>query len=122
MNYTDSRQMKIAFIYELLFSIRFDFSDHSALKERHALALKLCKLSIKDHKRLLQLMKKNPHLTNSKESVASITNKINQLTILKKTIEGFIPGQTDGRYFRYEFPYGYLNLLQSFGLVRFANE
>lgn len=122
MNYTDSREMKIALIHELLLSIRNDFSDDSALKERHALALKLCKLSIKDHKRLLQLMKKNPQLVSSGESIESIVDKINQLTLLKKTIEGFIPGQTDGRYFRYEFPYGYLNMLEYFGLGSSTNE
>lgn len=94
--YTDSLELKIFLIYHLLVSIRMDFGDDSALTERHSLALKLTGLAIK-------------------ECEGDIA-KADKLKTLRQEIERFKPFKMDGRFFRDEFPHGYIGMLEYFGM------
>jgi len=113
--YTDSLEMKIFLIYHLLLSIRGDFGEDSALKERHALALKLCKLAAKEYRRRAAFTKKYGE-TNYYKDYDYNMDKAKKLNELEKEIAGFTPFHQDGRYFRDEFPHGYENMLEYFGL------
>ena len=113
--YTDSLEMKIFLIYHLLYSIRGDFSKGSALKERHALALKLCKLAAKEYRERANFVKKYGDNNYYKDYNYNI-DRANKLKELEKIIANFTPFHQDGRYFRDEFPEGYINMLEYFGI------
>lgn len=114
--YTDSLEMKIFLIYHLLMSIRMDFDEKSALKERHALALKLTKLAAKEYEDRAKWTKKHPDPTSYFKDSEWNADKAGRLRVMQMEIEGFKPGETDGRYFRYDFPHGYIGMLEYFGL------
>lgn len=113
MKYTDSLQMKIEFIYELLLSIRGDFGEGSALRERKELALKLTKLAIKEFNGRIKLMLEYGE-NNYYGTIEDNKMYVKKLIILEKTIKKFVPFKTDGRYFRDDFPHGYINMLEYF--------
>ena len=115
MYYNDSLEMKICFIYELLYSIRGDFGPESALKERKDLAIKLTKLAIKEFNERASFIKKYGECSVYK-SYDYNKSCAKQLKILLKTIEAFKPFHQDGRYFRDTFPYGYQDMLEYFNL------
>lgn len=111
--YTDSLELKIFLIYHLLKSIRMDFGEDSALKERRALAIKLTKLAAKEYEdRAAKWAEK--HSCRCLKDIEWNADKASKLRELQKEIKGFKPGKTDGRYFRYEFPYGYEGMLEYF--------
>lgn len=112
--YTNSLELKIFLIYHLLVSIRMDFADDSALAERHSLALKLTELAIKEYEERAEWIEKHsaPFYGNHAENV----DKAAKLKTLRCEIEGFKPFRTDGRFFRDEFPHGYIGMLEYFGL------
>lgn len=114
--YTDSLEMKVFLVFHLLLSIRGDFDERSALKERHALALKLTKLAAKEYEWRARFTKKHPDPTSYFKDSEWNADKASKLRELQKEIEGFKPFETDGRYFRDEFPYGYEGMLEYFGL------
>lgn len=114
--YTDSLEMKVFLVFHLLLSIRGDFDEHSALKERHALALQLTKLAAKEYEEQAKWAKKNPDPTSYFNDGEWSADKASKLRELQRKIEGFKPGETDGRYFRDEFPHGYVGMLEYFGL------
>lgn len=114
--YTDSLELKIFLIYHLLKSIRMDFGDDSALAERHDLALKLTELAAKQYEESAKWAKKNPDPTSCFNDGEWSADKASKLRELQKDIEGFKPGETDGRYFRDEFPHGYIGMLEYFGM------
>ena len=117
MNYTDSLEMKLQFIYELLRSIPFDFGEDSALEERKDLALKFTSLAIKElNKRISVIKKSKKKSLPLYGTVSDNREKVAQLKILKKTIAHFTPHKQDGRYFRDEFPYGYYNMMLHLGV------
>lgn len=112
----DSTENKIYLVYNLLYSIRLDFSKGSALKERRNLALKLCGLAAKEYEARVKDLKKYPDLKHYWGTYEENVDKANKLRALEETIRGFEPGETDGRYFRYDFPDGYEGMLEYFGL------
>lgn len=114
--YTDSLELKIFLIYHLLLSIRMDFDEKSALKERHALALKLTKLAAKEYEWRAKWVKKYPIATSYFKDSEWNADKAGRLRVLQTEIEGFKPGETDGRYFRDYFPHGYEGMLEYFGM------
>ncbi len=117
MDYTDSLEMKLQFIYELMRSIHFDFSENSALEERKDLALKFTTLAIKELNRRISVIKRSKKKSSPLYGTVSDNREIiAQLKILKKTIAHFIPHDNDGRYFRDEFPYGYYNMMLHLGV------
>lgn len=115
--YTDSLELKIFLIYHLLLSIRMDFAEkESALKQRYALALKLTKLAAKEYEWRAKWTKKHPDSTSYFKDSEWNAGTASKLHELQKEIEGFKPGETDGRYFRDEFPHGYEGMLEYFGM------
>ena len=113
MKYRDSVEMKVEVVYELLLSIRGDFGEESALRERKELALKLTKLAIKEFNGRIKLM--NTFGENNYYGTIQYNKEcVKKLIILEKTIKRFTPFRDDGRYFRDEFPYGYINMLEYF--------
>ena len=119
MKYTCSQEMKICFIYELLYSIRGDFSRNSALRERKNLAVKLTKLAIQEYKgRVSSMLRNGVSDSFGWGNIEDIKDHIRNLEILLKTIEHFKPFKQDGRYFREEFPFGYIGMLEHFGIEK----
>ena len=120
MQYIDSVEMKIEFIYELLKSICCDFGPDSALRERHKLALKLTRLSIKDYVKRLKLVRRRGLRckinTRVYETSEELREKILKLKELYRTIDNFTPFHQDGRYFSDIFPFGYEGMLDYFGI------
>lgn len=115
--YTDSLELKIFLIYHLLMSIRMDFAKkESALKERHALALKLTKLAAKEYEWRAKWTKKHPDSTSYFKDSEWNADTASKLRELQKDIEEFKPGENDGRDFRDEFPHGYEGMLEYFGM------
>lgn len=114
--YGDSTENQIFLIYNLLYSIRLDFSKDSALKERRDLALKLCGLAAKEYEARAKTLKKCPEEIPFWGTYKENMDKAKKLRILEKTINGFKAGETDGRYFRYDFPEGYEGMLEYFGM------
>ena len=114
--YIDNLETKVFLVYHLLVSIRMDFSDDSALKERHALALKLTKLAAKEYEERAEWTKKYPVQTSYFKDSEWNADKASKLRELQKEVEWFKPGETDGRYFRDEFPHGYEGMLKYFGM------
>lgn len=117
-HYDDSLELKIFLIYHLLLSIRMDFSEESALAERHSLALKLTELAIDECKGRAKwfeswLESKGISASSDADDHAAKAKKLEEL---KKTIEAFNPFETDGRYFRDDFPHGYIGMLECFGM------
>lgn len=112
--YTDSIELKIFLIYHLLVSIRMDFDEKSALKERHSLAHRLTELAIEEYERRAKWIEERGE--SSYGSHAESVDKAAKLKTLKGTIEDFKPFKTDGRFFRDEFPHGYIGMLEYFGL------
>lgn len=118
MHYTDTQEMRICFIYELLLSIRGDFNRRSALKERRNLAIKLTRLAIKEYKERARYMEMN----GASDSIGwgniwDLQDYAENLTLLLKTIKRYKLKQ-DGRYFREEFPFGYVGMLEYFGIEK----
>jgi hypothetical protein len=68
------------------------------------------------YKFLKKWAKKNPDPTSYFNDSEWSADKASKLRELQKKIEGFKPGETDGRYFRDEFPHGYIGMLEYFGL------
>lgn len=112
--YTDSLEMKIFLIYHLLVSIRMDFGEDSALYERHLVAHRLTELAIEEYERRAKWIEERGE--SSYGSHAESVDKAAKLKTLKGTIEDFKPFKTDGRFFRDEFPYGYIGMLEYFGM------
>lgn len=98
-------------VYHLLVSIRMDFSDdsHSALKERHALALKLARAAADEY----EWWACNEGIYEKAQKYGAYAEMMKKLV---EVIKGFVPGHTDGRYFRDEFPGGYINMLETLGM------
>ena len=116
MNYTDSYEMKICLIYELMRSISCDFSEKSALKERKNLALLLTKLAVNETNRRVKRVKKYPKEAKIYGNWAELREQLRSLKKLLKTIAAFNPGHQDGRYFRDEFPSGFYGMLKAFDI------
>lgn len=114
--YSDSTENQIFLIYNLLYSIRLDFSKDSALKERRDLALKLCGLAAKEYEARAKTLKKCPEEIPCWGTFKENMDKAKKLKTLAKAIKGFNAGETDGRYFRDEFPEGYEGMLEYFGM------
>lgn len=98
-------------VYHLLVSIRLDFSDEarSALKERHALALKLAKAAAEEY----EWWAGNEGIPEKAHKYGAYAEMMRKLV---EVIKKFVPGRTDGRYFRDEFPNGYINMLETLEL------
>ena len=114
--YCDATKNQIFLIYHLLRSIRLDFSEDSALKERRDLALKLCGLAAKEYEARAKYLKKHPEEIPYWGTREENLDRVKKLRILEETISGFLVNETDGRYFRYDFPEGYEGMLEYFGM------
>ena len=120
---TPDIEYKLRLIHDLLSSIQCDWSDDSALPERHSLAAKLCHCVIRDltKQRDLLELRKNQKLSVKILNIPECLNLYNKyleaLYKLSDTIDGFTPdGTQDGKYFRYDFPDGYFKMLEFFDL------
>ena len=111
MNYRDSLEMMVCFIFELLRSISVDFDERDVLQERRDLAMKMTKIAIKDFKKLQRFNRQNNLFIVHRD-------KVMKLKTLLKTISSFKVGHQDGRIFREEFPYGYINMLEYFEIEK----
>lgn len=114
--YADATENQIFLVYNLLYSIRLDFSRDSAVKERRDLALKLCELAAKEYEARAKTLKKCPEEIPFWGTREANMDKASKLKALAKVIKGFKAYKTDGRYFRDDFPDGYEGMLKYFGL------
>ena len=114
--YTDSLEMKVFLIFHLLLSISMDFDVDSALYQRFDLALRLTRLAAREYEERAKWTEKHPNATSYFKDSEWDLDKASKLRELQKEIEGFEPFEMDGRYFRDEFPHGYIGMLEYFGL------
>ena len=94
-------------VYHLLYSIRENWGEDSALEERYQLALKLTELAIKDYEMYATWFKG--------EEAQKYADYAEMMKTLYKEIERYTPYE-DGRYFRDDFPYGYIDMLKKLGM------